>query len=832
MKKQIYFAVVLSMLCMPGLIRAASDGWKKTLEQKYLDSGIEGDDVILSSEIYSFYDAGNRLALETIPEDGRRTMYEYNDQDLCIAKTTLAYDEEAGQWFGSSRETYTYDENGRLKTRTPFSYDWDGNLQPAIRYYSYTYDDSGNLTREESLKVGTDAVINYTEYIYQDGRKVSAKSYGSENDLTSELIYTYNPDGTLSEMLTKAFLFTVDPVNLVNKEREVYAYTDGQLSETIVLTPKTGDRTQWVNSKKQNFEYNPNNGKIVSMTNAIAKINVDTGEFLRWSQLTRTDYTYSEALSSQRTPGNLAYRVKSSKVLLGWDAPASTAGLSGFNVYKNYVLLATVGASEKGYVDSQVKEGSTYDYFVQSVYNDSIQNISSVISVKVETPADESPWKMTLEQKYIDSGVEGDDPYINSETYYFYDSNNSLAVSAVPEDFTRKTYVYDALGSLIEVTGYSYDEEAKAWNGSTRTVYTYYSDGKIKTSIEMSCDWETGEFIAPRMYKLYLYGTDGQLVRTENRKSEDDQLIGYVVYTYDSGLKTSEKIYSAGDEGEEVTEETTYTYDSENRLSESLVKALQYSIDPTRLTNLRREVYTYENGILKEMVTYQPKNSDIEQWGYKEKHQYVFDPASGLMTTDILSLADLNMETGEFIEWNQLTRMEYSYTEQLGADKIPGSFAGTADGDGVQLAWNAPGNNTDLTGYNLFRNYQLLETVAAGVVNYTDTQVREGIVYDYFVQPVYQNNELLNITPVVSVEGTTVGIRELSSSTIVYGTERGVEVSGDGLQVVRVYSVAGTLIAVRTASGDRLTVGGLEKGTYIVNVMARNGVYRQKVAIR
>ena len=87
MKKQIFITAALALMCMPGLGRAATDGWKKTLEQKYLDSGIEGDDVILTSETYYFYDGSNRLVLETIPEDNKRTMYEYDDQNLCTVKT-------------------------------------------------------------------------------------------------------------------------------------------------------------------------------------------------------------------------------------------------------------------------------------------------------------------------------------------------------------------------------------------------------------------------------------------------------------------------------------------------------------------------------------------------------------------------------------------------------------------------------------------------------------------------------------------------------------------------------------------------------------------------
>lgn len=832
MKKQIFITAALALMCMPGLGRAATDGWKKTLEQKYLDSGIEGDDVILTSETYYFYDGSNRLVLETIPEDNKRTMYEYDDQNLCTVKTTMVYDEEAREWFGSNRETYTYYENGLLKTRTPFSYDWDGNLQPANRYHLYTYDESGNLTREEWRKVDTEAVLQYTVTTYQDGRKITVQQYGSEDDLTLERIYTYNPDGTLAGMLTKAFQFTVDPVNLTDKEREEYTYTDGRLTETIVLTPKSSDRTQWNYSKKYNYKWDPVSGEMVSVTYAGAKIDMQTGEFIKWSQSTRTEYTYSAALGVARTPGDPAFRIKSSKVLLAWEAPAGTAGLTGYNIYKNYALLATIGADETAYADAQVKEGMSYDYFVQSVYNDSIQNISSVVTVKVENPQDESPWKMTLEQKYIDSGVEGDDPYINGETYYFYDEDNNLVITATPDDSSRKTYRYDKLGSLAEVTLYTYDEEERLWIGSGKTVYTYYPDGKMKTSAEMFYDWETGEFKAPGMYTLYMYGIDGQPVRTESRKSEGDKLLSYVVYTYESGLKTVEQNWSVDDEDEQLIEETTFTYDSDQRLSETVTKAFQFTIDPVNLTHLSRELYTYENGFLSEMIVYQPRNDDNTQWQFKEKHTYRFDPASGKMLTHILSLADMNMETGEFLKWNQLTRTEYSYTDLLGADKVAGGFSAVADGDGVHLAWDAPANSTGLTAYHIFRDYRLLKTVAAGTANFTDTGIRQDVVYDYFVQPVYQDDVLLNITPVISVKGETVGIREVPSGTLVYGTEGGVEILGDGLQKVEIWTVSGTLVAVRTAASDRLTVERLERGTYVVSITARNGVYRQKVTVK
>ena len=444
-------------------------------------------------------------------------------------------------------------------------------------------------------------------------------------------------------------------------------------------------------------------------------------------------------------------------------------------------------------------------------------------------------WKKTLEQKYIDSGVEGSEPYISSETYFFYDENNNLVLSIVPEDQTRITYIYDELGHLSAKTIYTYNEDDRSWKGSVMTEYNYYADGNLKTAADRYFDWETGAAMAPGMYKIYLYGQNGELTKEEDRVYESDKLIGFKEYTYDSGLKRSVKSYILEEDGAEtLSEQTDYSYNGEGLLAEEISKTLQYSIDPSKLTNLGKKMYTYENGTLTEMISYSPGVSDNEVWLFAQKHNYRFDTDSKKMVTDILFNANNNMETGEFISWMQLIRTEYRYSDKLGADKTPKRLEGTADGDGVRLSWEAPGNIDGLTGYNIFRDYQLLETipVPVGSNRYTDSNVKKDLSYEYFIQPVYNEKELMNISPVIAVTGQTVGVSKHFVPTIVSVVNSAVEMQGNGLRKVEIFKADGTLAVTRNLDGDRAVVGGFAQGVYLVKVTSREGEYKQKVSIR
>lgn len=836
MKKQIVLPLILSFWCCYSIhVNAQDNLWKKTLEQKYSDSGIEGDDPVLNQEIYYCYDSNNNLVVEMNPQSGFRIIYTY-DAGRCTQKVKMQFDDFENTWYGVSLEEYTYYEDGNTKTRTFRNYDIDGQLPNAVTHTLYTYDDSGNLVKEEFKNIASGAVLNYTDYVYENERKILARSYtvsGSNTTLATELIYSYNANGTLSEMLTKTFRYTVDPDKLSNQEKEVYSYVNGLLTEMIVYTPQNKDNTLWNFSKKYSYKVDPVSKMVTSFTYAVAKNNMQTGEFLSWKQLTRTDYGYSGSLGADKVPYGLISRIKSGSVGLSWNTPASKAGLSGYKIYKDYALLTSVASGVNSYIDSQVKEGKTYDYFVQSVYNDSIQNISSIHSVKMIPETAPDLWEKTLEQKYNDSGIEGDDPVLNSETYYYYDAANQLVGMTTPEDNMRTSYRNDGLGRLAEEIVYGYDEEKDLWTGQTIRDYTYYDNGQLWKVAESYYGFD-GD-LQEGLSVLYLYNDNGELVKEETR-TVSNQLVDYLAHDYESGLKISDKRYTV-EQGQDdfLTEETVYKYSEDKQLAECITKSYQFTINPDGLSNLSRETYAYTGGLLTEKITYVVKVDNNEEWVNSGKYVYHFDPENKTLASSTYSYANIDMETGIFKAWKQILRTDFTFSDKLGENRTPKAFETSADGQGVHLLWNTPDDFAEgLSGYHIFKNYKLLKTVTADgqICKYDDANVKNNVVYDYFIQAVYNTNELMNITPVVSIKAVATNIKSINALILVSAIHDDIEIKGTDLKSVDVYTTDGTLVTSRKAESDHILVSVTNQGVYIVKVVTAAGEYRQKVVVK
>jgi hypothetical protein len=76
---------------------------------------------------------------------------------------------------------------------------------------------------------------------------------------------------------------------------------------------------------------------------------------------------------------------------LSWDAPTSSADpVAGYNVYRSpsgsstYQLLNSSVDPNTTYVDSTVKNGLSYDYFIESVDSSGVESVpSAIVSVTI-----------------------------------------------------------------------------------------------------------------------------------------------------------------------------------------------------------------------------------------------------------------------------------------------------------------------------------------------------------------------------------------------------------------------------------------------------------------
>lgn len=78
--------------------------------------------------------------------------------------------------------------------------------------------------------------------------------------------------------------------------------------------------------------------------------------------------TQTPSTCSLRIPNNLSVSTQDGNVTLEWDEPSSTTGLSGYNIYKNGVRIAS-NISEKRYEDKSIA-ADIYTYWVAAAYSD------------------------------------------------------------------------------------------------------------------------------------------------------------------------------------------------------------------------------------------------------------------------------------------------------------------------------------------------------------------------------------------------------------------------------------------------------------------------------
>lgn len=102
----------------------------------------------------------------------------------------------------------------------------------------------------------------------------------------------------------------------------------------------------------------------------------------------------TDSVSPSQPTGVSATATAPDSVNLTWNAASDNINVTGYNLFRNNGLLATVGAVTN-YTDTPVSPGFTYNYQVQA--RDAAGNVSALSAVStVTTPADTTPPTVTL----------------------------------------------------------------------------------------------------------------------------------------------------------------------------------------------------------------------------------------------------------------------------------------------------------------------------------------------------------------------------------------------------------------------------------------------------
>jgi len=146
----------------------------------------------------------------------------------------------------------------------------------------------------------------------------------------------------------------------------------------------------------------------------------------------------------------------------------------------------------------------------------------------------------------------------------------------------------------------------------------------------------------------------------------------------------------------------------------------------------------------------------------------------------------------------------------------------------VNLSWVAP-ESENLTGFNIYRNDELLEQVASTIVSYSDnTENFEEGNYKYCVLPVYPYLCTFE-DECYETYINNVGIDIYSSTLSVYPNPATnlLNISGDLVVEVKIYNNMGQLILMQHHT-NTINVSGLPNGIYLLHVETSTGNTLQK----
>ena len=151
-------------------------------------------------------------------------------------------------------------------------------------------------------------------------------------------------------------------------------------------------------------------------------------------------------------PQNLSWDAVCGEVYLYWNSPAAQRDLTGYNVYRDNVIIATT-------IDTSftniLTEEDTYEYFVTAVYSDSLESIpSETVSIYVTsvTPNEVPAWDFQLNNY--------PNPFNPSTTISFQLDNPALL----------NVKIYNCSGQLIKAfpaSSYPAGYSNIKWNGNS-----------------------------------------------------------------------------------------------------------------------------------------------------------------------------------------------------------------------------------------------------------------------------------------------------------------------------------------------------------------------------
>ena len=411
------------------------------------------------------------------------------------------------------------------------------------------------------------------------------------------------------------------------------------------------------------------------------------------------------------TPANVTgVAVSATQVDLSWSASTDNVGVKGYTIYRDGVVLATVGGAALSYSDTSGWPATTYQYSVDAF--DAAGN-HSVASAPVTVTTTSLPSSLTFTTE-ADTYVNAASPASN------YGLVTTLRVDASPDVHSYVRFTVNGLAGeqvkkaqLLIYTNTSASQGFKAWSigdNSWGELTTNYTNAPALGSVLAS----TGSISA---------GSWATLDVTSYVKGEG-------VYSFGVTTPSSTATSMSSREGSfapqlvvdlQFVAPDTQAPSVPTGLTATAVNSTQVNLGWSASTdNVGVTGYTvYRNGSIlaivgKTVLTYSDTTAQPSS-----TYQYsvnAFDAAGNYSAAS----APVTVTTPGVVDTQ--------------APSVPtGLTAAAVSATQVNLGWNASTDNIGVTGYRIYRNGSILTTVAGTVLTYSDTTALPSTTYQYSV---------------------------------------------------------------------------------------------------
>ncbi|NLK50467.1 MAG: fibronectin type III domain-containing protein, partial [Candidatus Cloacimonetes bacterium] len=515
-------------------------------------------------------------------------------------------------------------------------------------------------------------------------------------------------------------------------------------------------------------------------------------------------------------------------VILQWQEPA-VGNPSGYKIFRNNALLTTVAGLS--YTDLAVSNGSSYTYYLKSVFDDSdsspTESITVTPNIMPPTNLTASPGNNLVQLEWDLAEGRGGEERTGAKSraitsYKIYRNGVALTTS------TTNSYLDE---NVANGNTYSYYVTTIYTNpaGESAPSNTVTTTPNPITSVVIGAGIGSTGGTTASPINVYYKSLHGQSVYTRAELNVAG-IIGSCTITHIGFNITGTPDYEMPNF--KIRMGHTSATNAANWISTGLT---QVWITPSYLpTATGWEMYQLQTPFLwngTDNIVVDTAFSLTSAWSSTGTVQYTsVNSGYRYRRDDNTDYSD--MFTGGSVE-NNRPNLKINFVSADADNLPPRNFSASASHRSVRLSWQAPASGSP-TGYKIYRNNLLLTTVTA--LTYTDTAVNNGNTYSYYLKAVYGTaesvaTETVDATPnalaptnLQAVSGNnTVALSWMEAE----GREAagGLESAGRAQRVISSYRVYRDGIVLDTVTGTNYTDDAVVNGityTYYVTTVYTN----------